>query len=736
MLRCAIGVLIASVCRTVVAVEVPSFCRAPNVIDTAAVFSSGLFDSQEKTDPDTIRFEAGSADLTLGGKATLSDGVLIRRGDDFIAADDANYDAAAGELTLDGNVKYSGLASEVSGSRANFDLDAGVAEFSDSDFNLPDDRGHGSAEKLRLDQAGKIELGGVAYTSCAAGNDDWLIKAGDIEIDTVSGIGTARNMRLEFQGVPILYMPYMSFPISDERKSGVLIPAFNTSGRNGTEASVPIYWNIAPNYDATITPRVLSRRGLQLNTEARYLSTHSDALIDVRYLPDDNAFGEDRTFSTLQSTSQLRSDWQLIVDVQDVSDVQYFEDLGENQTEASTIFLNRELLLRRPGRHWNTEIAFQAYQVLDPGLLTPDRPYRRAPAIQVDGNWPRLWRGLGVDLPNELVRFERDFGVNGWRWHSEPGIYWDFDNGAFFARPEASLLYTAYRLSEVDAGVDTSPDRVLPRFSLDLGTRFEKRWQGKTRWRQTLEPRLLFTHTPFEDQSDLPVFDTVDPDFNLVQIFRKNPFVGPDRIADLDQVSLGLTSRLIDPDTGANVLTATIGQTRYFSTQGVSLDGQPPRTSESSDYIAEIDIRMSDKWNMEFGHQWNSDAANTVKSEFRLQYQPQSDRVINVGYRYREASLEQGDVSWSWPVGQRWNFVGRYNFSLRDKTTLDRFVGFEYESCCWALRLITRRYITRRDGRSDTSVSLQLELRGLTSVGDPADRRLERGILGYTDRRD
>ncbi|MEM8984992.1 MAG: LPS assembly protein LptD, partial [Pseudomonadota bacterium] len=517
LLRCAIGVVFASVCRTVVAVEIPSFCRAPDVIDTATVFASDIFDTEQPVDAATIQFEAGSADLTLGGKASLSDGVLIRRGNDFIAADDANYDPGAGELTLDGNVKYSGLASEVSGSRASFDLNAGIAEFNDSDFTLPDDRGHGSAEKLRLDQAGTIELGGVAYTSCAAGNDDWQIKAGDIEIDTVSGIGTARDMRLEFQGIPILYAPYLSFPISDERKSGILIPAFNTSGRKGTEASVPIYWNIAPNYDATITPRVLSRRGLQLNTEARYLSPHTEALVDVRYLPDDNAFGEDRTYSTLQSTSQLGSDWQLNVDIQDVSDIQYFEDLGENQTEASTIFLNRELLLRRPGQYWNTEIAVQAYQVLDPSLANPDQPYRRVPAIRVDGSWPRLWRGFGIDLPNELVRFDRDVGVNGWRWHSEPGVYWDFDNGAFFARPEASLLYTSYRLNDAAAGADTSPDRVLPRFSLDLGTRFEKRWQGKTKWRQTLEPRLLFTHTPFDDQTELPVFDTVDPDFNLVQ---------------------------------------------------------------------------------------------------------------------------------------------------------------------------------------------------------------------------
>ncbi len=659
----------------------------------------------------------------------------MRRDRDYVAADSADYDPAAGTLVLDGNVRYSGLASEVTGQRASFDLERGVVQFDDSVFALPDDRGHGAADMLRIDQGGTIRLGGVAYTSCPAGNEDWQINAADIQLDTVSGIGTARNLKLEFKGVPIIYAPYLSFPISDARKSGILIPDFGTSGRNGTEASLPVYWNIKPNLDATITPRFLGRRGLQLNTEVRYLTERSDVFADFRYLPDDNAFDDTRTFATLRDTTQLGRGWRFRMDVQDVSDVQYFEDLGESQNETSVIFLNRLLVVERPGRHWQTRITAQAFQVLDSTLATTDRPYRRLPEIVVNGNWPGLWRGLELNLPNELTRFERDTGVNGWRLHSEPGVAWNWDNGAFYLRPEAALLYTAYNLDDVATGADSSPTRALPRASLDMGARFERRLAGRG-WLQTLEPRLLFTHTPFDDQDGLPVFDTINPDFNLVQIFRTTPFVGPDRIADLDQVTLGFTSRLIDPDTGANLLTATLGQTRYFSTQGVSLDGTTPRTSETSDYIAEIDIRMSDKWNMELGHQWNSDSANTVKSEFRLQYQPKDDRVVNLGYRYREASLEQADVSWSWPINKRLNFVGRYNYSLRDKTTLDRFVGLEYESCCWALRVISRRYISRRDGRSDNTVAIQLELRGLTSVGDPADQRLERGILGYKDRRD
>ena len=734
-LRLGIGAGALVMAIQVLAADVPPFCRAPDVLQGDTFRSADLF-VEEPDNPNALQFEAGSANLTLDGAAELSGGVLIRRDRDYIAAEAAEYDPTNSRLVLDGNVRYSGLESEVRGERASFDIARGIAEFQTSTFSMGANRGHGAADKLRIDRAGTIELGGVAYTSCPAGNDDWQIRASDIDLDTVSGVGTARNLTLKFQGVPIIYAPYLSFPISDARKSGILIPDFGTSGRNGTELSLPIYWNIAPNYDATITPRVLSRRGLQLNTEGRYLSSHTEALADIRYLPSDNAFGDDRTYSTLVTTTLLPQGWRMQFDAQDVSDAQYFEDLGESQTEASTVFLNRLFVLSRPGKNWSTRLTAQAFQVLDPSLATPDRPYRRVPELVVNGRWPRLWRSLSFNLPNELTRFDRDTGVTGWRWHTEPGVSWDFDNGSFFIRPEAALLHTSYRLSDTDGTVDDSPDRTLPRFSLDLGARLERQLTTGRRWIQTMEPRLFFTHTPFRDQNTLPVFDTIEPDFNLVQIFRTTPFVGPDRIPDLDQVSLGMTSRLIDPETGANVLTATLGQTRYFSQQGVSLDSGPARTSESSDYIAEIDVRVSAKWNMEFGHQWNSDSANTVKSEFRLQYQPRDDRVVNFGYRYRESSLEQADISWSWPVTERWNLVGRYNYSLRDKTTLDRFVGLEYESCCWAVRVVSRRYISRRDGRSDNTVAVQLELRGLTSVGDPADRRLERGILGYRKRRD
>ena len=228
------------------------------------------------------------------------------------------------------------------------------------------------------------------------------------------------------------------------------------------------------------------------------------------------------------------------------------------------------------------------------------------------------------------------------------------------------------------------------------------------------------------------MFDTITPDLNLVSLYRTNRFLGVDRIADTDQVSLGVTSRVIDTESGRELVTATVGQTRYLSASGVSLPGEPFITEESSDYIAEVRFLLYENLNFDLGHQWGREDRGTTRSEARLQYRPARNKILNLSYRFRRDSLEQGDLSWSWPIGSQWNFVGRYKYSLRDKKALEEFFGIEYESCCWGLRVVSRRHISTRDGTQDTSIGLQLVLKGFSSVGTAADKMLERGILGYS----
>jgi LPS-assembly protein len=239
-------------------------------------------------------------------------------------------------------------------------------------------------------------------------------------------------------------------------------------------------------------------------------------------------------------------------------------------------------------------------------------------------------------------------------------------------------------------------------------------------------------HVPYREQSDLPVFDTIQPDLNMVQLFRTNRYLGVDRIADTDQLSFGITSRLLDADSGEELLSATIGQALYLSEQGVTLPGQPMINTESSDYITKLRVLLVKNFRFDVGYQWGNNKAGTTRSEVALQYNPARNKVINLGYRFRKNLLEQGDVSLSWPLTQTWNFVGRYSYSLLDDKPLERFVGLEYESCCWGLRMVYRRYVSTRDGFEDSSFGLQLVLKGMASVGDSTDRVLERGILGYS----
>jgi len=532
--------------------------------------------------------------------------------------------------------------------------------------------------------------------------------------------------------VPILYLPYLSFPIGETRKSGILTPGIGNTGRSGTEFSVPIYWNIAPNYDALFTPRILTERGLQLNTRFRYMTPRNLGTARLEYLPNDNLLDEDRQLFSLRHRTLLDNGWRILVSGRDASDSQYFEDLGGSLSSASTTHLDRSIRFDYLGDTWKMLARFQDYQTIDPTILEENQPYQRLPQLVARGYWPDQWLGMNYRFDNELVYFEREVGVTGWRFDSMPQAELPLGNAGWFVTPGVAVEHTRYGLSGDPSFTDDRPTRTLPIASLDAGIVLERTVSNSRGWLHTIEPRMLYVHIPHREQSGLPVFDTITPDLNLIQLYRKNRFVGIDRVGDTDQLSIGLTSRVLESRSGKELISATIGQARYLSSRGVSLPGQQESLATSSDYIAEIGLHLYDKWNLSAGHQWSSGQGSTTQSQVRLQYRPERNKIINLEYRYRRGSLEQGDISWSWPLAEQWNFVGRYNYSLRDDTRLEQFFGLEYESCCWGFRLVSRRHISARDGTADSAIAFQLVLKGMSSVGDPADKLLERGILGYS----
>jgi LPS-assembly protein len=372
----------------------------------------------------------------------------------------------------------------------------------------------------------------------------------------------------------------------------------------------------------------------------------------------------------------------------------------------------------------------QNYQTIDPVLLDEERPYERLPQLVFDGRWSGGL--LTFDSDTELVNFDRNVGTTGWRLDSTQELSLRFARAGMFLTPAVALRQTNYWIDNAAPGEDDVLRRGLPIGSLDMGMTFERDAQrGRRNWLQTLEPRLLYVHVPFEDQSALPVFDTIIPDFNLVQLFRKYQFVGPDRIADTDQLSFGVTTRFIEAASGRERLTASLGQTRYLNPQLVTLPGVQPTDTEASDYVAEVGIGVRDSWVLDLGYQWNSETSSTARTETRLEFRPKEDRVFGIGYRFRRDSLEQADVSLVWPVGQRWRVVGSYSYSLLDEERLEDIVGWEYEACCWRLRMINRNSVSRRTGEIDNSISLVLELKGLSQPITTPDELLDHGILGY-----
>lgn len=668
--------------------------------------------------------------------AEFEDNVVIRQGDRRIVAERARYNRDDEAFEFDGRVEYSDSDLTVFGEDASFDSGTRDARFGESGFEMPQRPARGSASSIEVnDREQFVALRDVRFTTCPIEAMAWELRADDVEFDVAGGTGTARNMKLRFRGVPLIYAPYFTFPLNDERKSGFLVPDISERDRTGLYIGIPYYFNLAPNYDLIVEPRYLSERGTQIANEFRYLLPRSAGSVNFEYLPGDSNANRDRSYVNLQHSTNFGENWEIVTGIEEVSDSAYFDDLGNSLSITSQTNLNRYLDIGYNGPRWSILTRLQNYQTIDELIAEIDQPYERVPQILFDGSWGS--RIVNFDVATELVNFDRNVGTTGWRFDSTQEISARLARAGMHLTPAVAWRQTNYWVDErpldgpgVGATNEREYSRGLPIASLDGGLVFERttRRHGAV---QTLEPRMLYVNVPFEDQSMLPVFDTIMPDFNLVQLFRKYQFVGPDRISDTDHFSVGVTTRLIDAATGRQRLMATLGQTRYLSPQRVSLPDDTPNESSQSDYVAEVSVNLDRSWNFDIGYQWNSETNSTARAETRFEYRPQDDRLFGFGYRYRPDLLEQGDLSIVWPVTERWRIIGRYSYSLLEKEPLEQFMGLEFDACCWRLRVIGRQYVSRRTGETDSALSFQLELKGLSTSAPPPEELLDRGILGY-----
>ncbi|MEQ1800857.1 MAG: LPS assembly protein LptD [Gammaproteobacteria bacterium] len=685
------------------------------------------------TDPleQAVDIVTGDVEVDLNGAAVFNDRLVMRQGERQLGADAGRFDRATGEFAAEGNVEFLDPNAWVRGDAARYNSNTGQFSIEGARYDLFGLSARGSADRIAVEETRLLSLTNVTYTTCASGKDDWLLRAGSLSLDRETGTGTARNARLEFKGVPILYAPYLTYPIDNQRKSGLLLPDVGNSDQRGIEFEMPYYFNLSPNYDATLTPHYMSRRGLQAKGEFRYLSGGTSGLVNGEFLPNDDVADENRGLISWFNQSQLPAGWRTTVDATDVTDPAYYEDLSSGLANTSQTHLRRRLDFELFNETWFTLLRFEDYETLDEAIVPEDEPYRRVPQLAINGSWPNAPLGLELGVESEFAYFDRTTGVTGLRSHLLPEVSRPLQIGPLLVEPYAAFDYTTYDLNDVEPAGDDSPSRSLPVYSLDMRTLLERVWGDGGKWLQTVEPRVQFVHVPFEDQSALPVFDTIEPDFNLVQLFRRNRYVGLDRLSDTDQLNLGLTTRLMRSKDGSQFLTATIGETQYFSSRDVVLPGELPSDDGASDYVAELGMNINDQWNVDLGYQWDSDENVTQLAEARVLYRADDFRILNLSYRYRRDSIEEIDVAGAWPLGDRWSVVGRFDYSLQDNETLERFLGLEYSTCCWGIRLVARNYLTSRDGESDSSIALQLILKGFGSSGSPAERLLDRGILGY-----
>ncbi|WP_026181465.1 LPS-assembly protein LptD [Thioalkalivibrio sp. ALJ7] len=656
-------------------------------------------------------------------------------------ADFLEYDRASGTARTEGDTRLFDGDLLLHTQGGEYRLDAETGEFRQIDFLVQSVPARGSAARGVQHTSNRHDFEDAEYTTCPVGNDAWWLRTGNLELDRESGVGVARNATIHFKGVPIAYTPYINFPLDDRRKSGFLLPSAGTSSRTGVDVSTPWYWNIAPNYDATFTPRVMSDRGVMLGTEFRYLQPRHEGIADVRYLPSDREFGDDRHYIQWDHRTRITSNLNFRLDVADASDGDYFRDFGgADRYSGSTPYLRRraDLTWNQPAYRLRTRI--EDYQIIDPDLSASGEPYQRLPQVTLEAG-EYLGHGLSWDLDTELVRFDLDETRSdrpvGTRVDINPEVSWRYDSGGFFFSPSAGVRHTHYDLDR--RGLDTGPEsisRTVPRASIDTGLIFERPIADGRRL-QTLEPRIFYGYVPYRDQDNIPIFDTGEADFSFDNLFSLDRFVGADRVGDTHQVTTALTTRIFDQQTGRERLSLSAGQIHYLADREVRRAPDAPALDAStSDLALEGRVRIGDAWDGRGSILYNVDRDETTLAAVSVGYSPHDRARINVGYRQREAgarSIDQTDVSVMWPVTERIDAIGRWNYSLQEERDLELLAGLQYRSCCYGIRVVARRAYSF-DETYDNSIYFQLTLDGLARFDSGVDSLLREGIAGYDAR--
>ena len=700
----------------------------------------------------------------------LTGHVKTVRADQELHADVADYNSDTTDYDARGNVHYQEAAHLLSADHitGNTDNSTGVAT-GNVRFQMLQSRGNGTAVRAEMIDANRNRYSMATYSTCDIGRHIWEIRGKNIVTDENTGRGVAHGATMSMYGVPFFYTPYMSFPLNDDRQSGFLYPYFEHTGSAGVQVRIPYYFNLAPNYDATLDPRYYTLRGPMLSGEFRYLFPKTSGTFNFDFLPSDNyndqkitstapdTQGKERYSYKILNSTTLWPGWTLGTNINRASDQNYLHDFGDDLYSISTATLYSSVYLYGSGNWWSAAIGGDMWQNVDPSQPNSVEPYKRLPRATFNMDIP-FARWYDVGMTSEADSFHKFNMVEGSRLDLYPYVDADFQGPAWFIRPKLAYRYTAYSL---DAGyqnyyaygplapgtpspfTESNPSRSLPIVSLDQGLIFERSTSlFNTDYTQTLEPRLYYLYVPYRNQNNLPLFDTALMAFDDWMLFAPNQFSGADRQMNANNLTAAVTSRLLD-DGGVERLSATFGQIRYFTPQLVQTPGVNATDWSGSDYVAELSSQLNDQWTMSTEYLWNPNTRKTELGTFTVQRRLGFDGIVNFSYRFRQNLLEQYDISAVYPLTDRWRLIGDWTYSVMDKRTVEAVAGVQYEGCCVKVSLVARHYVTGYDGvvtnllpgqiapGSDTAVMFELEFKGMGAFSGQTDSILRRDILGY-----
>ncbi|MGL5392308.1 MAG: LPS assembly protein LptD [Shewanella sp.] len=694
----------------------------------------------------------------MGKQAVFSGDVIFSQGDRHIAADEAILDQATEQFDANGNLVFQDSVFTVTADALSAQMRSNQATLTGAQYWLHGQQVNGDAKKLQITNNNNLILTNTNFTTCPPDNVSWLLEADKIKINSAEEWGEIWDARLRIHGVPVFYIPYMTIPVSDKRKTGFLYPSFSSSTTNGVEVSVPYYWNIAPEYDLTYTPSYMTNRGLFSKTEFRYLTGASQkGQVNFEFLNNDLMLdgNEDRYLYHWQHQGAIDKNWRVLANFTEVSDNNYFNDLKSDINRATDNQLSRIGEVSYFERDWDLSTRVQDIKVLG----EDEKPYQVMPQVNFNYRTVNFWNNLDFNFNSELTNFaHQDNNINtATRLHMAPTVTLPFHGPSGSLTSQVKLLQTNYWQTNLNPHqvLDDTVSRTIPQVRINGQINFERATElFAQQYRQTLEPQFQYLYVGYEDQRGIGIYDTAQLQDDYFGLFRDRRFSGLDRIADANQVTLGVTTRLFD-DHNQEVTKFSLGQIFYLQDSKMGYEDVIFEQNQSTSILAaELDTRLSQNWYLGAGIQYDTNTSDNKKTEVTLDYRPETNKLLQLSYRYvpdllnsntnNLVNISQAGIRGAWPINDSLYFVGNWYYDLNEQRNIESYTGFQYESCCYALRLsynyrIKTNYddnIGPVDGgereRFESGVYLNLVIKGLGGSGPlGVSDMLNDGLFNY-----